>query len=152
VCAEAFSKVATDSYEPDRDARAWVRFMLTAHLRQAQVLKRRVNEGEALWKRLEKLAATRSVPDRSIVALFDAALGLRVRSVTYRGALDEASLEVITEATASRDLRQLVGEGLLEAVGEKRGRHYRATRDVKVIREMITKDRKKSEKSDPFGK
>jgi Fic family protein len=150
--AEVFAKVATDSYQSDRNARPWVRFMLTAHLRQAQVLKLRVNEGEVVWKRLEKLAATRGVPDRSVVALFDAALGLRVRSGTYRAALDDASLEVITEATASRDLRQLVEEGLLDAVGEKRGRHYLATRDVAAIQQSVTKDRKKSDKSDPFEK
>jgi hypothetical protein len=111
-----------------------------------------VNEGEVIWKRLEKFAGTRGVPDRSVVALFDAALGLRVRSGTYRAALEDASLEIITEATAGRDLRQLVDDGLLEAVGEKRGRHYVATRDVTSIRESITKDRKKTEKSDPFEK
>jgi Fic family protein len=147
--AEVFARVVGDTYEPERDARPWVRFMLTAHLRQAQTLKRRVNEDEMIWKRLEKLTATRGVPDRSVVALFDAALGLRVRSGGYRSALDEASLESITEATASRDLRQLADEGLLEAVGEKRGRHYRATREVTAIREALTIDRKK-ERADPF--
>jgi len=150
--AEVFAKVVADNYQPERDARPWVRFMLTAHLRQAQTLKRRVNEDELLWKRLEKLTTTRGVPDRSVVALFDAALGLRVRSGGYRSALDEASLESITEATASRDLRQLAEEGLLEAVGEKRGRHYRATPEVTAIREAMTSDRKKKEKSDPFEK
>ena len=149
---EALANVAAGSYQPERDTRPWVRFMLTAHLRQAQTLKRRVSEYEQIWNRFEKMVASRGLPDRSVVALFDASLGLRVRSSTYRAALDETSLEEITEATASRDLRQLAEAELLEAVGEKRGRHYRATSDVEAVRQAITSARKKQDKSDPFAK
>ena len=149
---DVLANVAAGSYQPERDTRPWVRFMLTAHLRQAQTLKRRVSENELIWNRLEKMVASRGLPDRSVVALFDASLGLRVRSGTYRAALDQTSLEVITEATASRDLRHLAEAGLLEAVGEKRGRHYRATWDVEAIRQAITSARKKKDKSDPFAK
>ncbi len=149
---DVLANVASGSYQPERDTRPWVRFMLTTHLRQAQTIKRRMGEHELIWNRLEKLAASRGLSDRSMVALFDASLGLRVRSSTYRAALDETSLEEITEATASRDLRQLAEVGLLEAVGEKRGRHYRATSDVEAVRQAITSTRNKKEKSDPFAK
>ena len=149
---EVLANVAAGSYQPERDTRPWVRFMLTAHLRQAQTLKRRVSENELIWDHLEKMVASRGLPDRSVVALFDASLGLRVRSATYRAALEQTSLEEITEATASRDLRQLAEGGLLEAVGEKRGRHYQATSDVEAVRRAITSARKKKDKSDPFAK
>ncbi|MHB8379056.1 MAG: Fic family protein [Acidimicrobiales bacterium] len=150
--ADSLAKVATRAVPPGRDTRPWVRFMLTAHLRQTQTVKRRVNESELLWHRLEKLVKARGLSDRVVVALFDASLGLRVRSATYRAATDETSFEEITEATASRDLRQLADVGLLEAVGEKRGRHYRATSEINAIRLAITSERKKKEKSDPFAK
>ena len=149
---EVVSKVAADSFQPDRDTRPWVRFVLTAHLRQAQTLKRRLNEHDLLWHRLEKMAASRALPDRSVVALFDASVGLRVRSATYRAAVDGADFEDITEATASRDLRQAAEGGLLEAVGEKRGRHYRATTDLAALRQAMVNDRKKKDTSDPFAK
>lgn len=148
---DVLANVASNSYQPERDVRPWVRFMLTAHLRQAQNVKRRVGEHELIWDRLEKMVASRGLPERNVVALFDAALGLRIRSATYRAALDASSLEVVTEATASRDLRQLAEDGLLEAVGEKRGRHYRATSEVEAVRQAITSVRKKKEKADPFS-
>ena len=149
---EVLANVAAGSYQPERDTRPWVRFMLTAHLRQAQTLKQRVSENELIWDHLEKMVASRGLPDRSVVALFDASLGLRVRSATYRAALEQTSLEEITEATASRDLRQLADSGLLDSVGEKRGRHYQATSDVGDVRRAITSARKKKDKSDPFAK
>jgi len=149
---DVLAQVGATSWQPERDARAWIRFALTAHLRQAQTLKRRLSEHEQLWERLEKLASSRGLPDRTVVALYDASLGLRVRSATYRAAFNEASTEAITEATASRDLRQSAEDGLLEAVGEKRGRHYRATSDVASIRQSIRSARKKKERSDPFMK
>ncbi|HVA52471.1 MAG TPA: Fic family protein [Acidimicrobiales bacterium] len=150
--AESLGDVTAGYFQPDRDTRPWVRFMLTAHLLQAKTVKRRVNESELLWDRLEKVAKTHGLPDRSVVALFDAALGLRVRSTTYRSAIDQTFFEEITEATASRDLRQSADAGLLEAVGEKRGRHYRATSEVGALRQTITSERKKKDWPDPFAK
>ena len=83
---------------------------------------------------------------------FDATVGHRVRSATYRASLNGTSTEEITEVTASRDLRQLSEDGLLEAVGEKRGRHYRATTDLQALWRAITDARKKKNRVDPFLK
>ena len=149
---DVLAQVGARSWQPDRDARPWVRFMLTAHLRQAQTLKRRVGENDLLWGQLEKLAASKGLPDRTVVALYDASVGLRVRSATYRASLNGTSTEEITEVTASRDLRQLSEDGLLEAVGEKRGRHYRATTDLQALWRAITDARKKKNRVDPFLK
>ena len=38
------------------------------------------------------------------------------------------------------------------AVGEKRGRHYRATTDLQTLWRLITDARKKKERADPFLK
>jgi Fic family protein len=149
---DVLAAVGAGSWQPDRDARPWVRFMLTAHLRQAQTLKRRLSETEVMWSRIEKLVASRGLPDRTVVALFDASLDLRIRSSTYRATRNETADEEITETTASRDLRQLVEVGLLEGVGEKRGRHYVSTTELKALRQSIIDDRKKKERSDPFLK
>ena len=60
------------------------------------------------------------LPDRASVPLFDAALGFRLTNARYR-----ADAEV-TELVASRDLKRISDAGLLMAIGEKRGRVYRA--------------------------
>jgi Fic family protein len=149
---DVLAEVGAGSWQPDRGSGPWIRFMLTAHLRQAQTLKRRLSETEVMWSRLEKLAVSRGLPDRTVVALFDASLDLRIRSSTYRAARNETADEEITETTASRDLRQLVEVGLLEGVGEKRGRHYVSTTELQALRQSIIDDRKKKERSDPFLK
>src|SRR5882757_3116944 len=111
------------SWQPDRDSRPWIRFTLTAHLRQARTILQRVKESERMWVELEQTAHDLKLPDRSVTALFDAMIGLRVRNATYRAYFDDTP-DAITEATASRDLQKLVQADLLEARGERRGRHY----------------------------
>ena len=61
--------VGGGSWHPERDARPWVRFTLTAHLRQARTMLRRVNESEQLWVALDKLTQERRLPERAINAL-----------------------------------------------------------------------------------
>lgn len=137
------------SWQPDRDARPWVRFTLTAHLRQARTMLRRVRESERMWHDLESLVKDLKLPDRGIMALFDAMLGLRVRNATYR-AYFEDSPEEITEATASRDLQKLVQAGLLSPKGERRGRHYVARSALIAIRQTVLRARTPRDDTDPF--
>jgi Fic family protein len=134
------------SWQPERDTRSWMRFILTAHFRQAQTLLRRVRESEQLWSELEKLVAKHALPERVIPALFDAALGLRVRNATYR-TIDEG----MSEQTASRDLRSMVDRGLLEPHGEKRGRHYVATDELADVWGLIRAKRSPRPNEDPFA-
>lgn len=56
-----------------------------------------------------------------MLALADAASGFKVRNPTYRRAAE------ITDNLASKDLKALVDQGLLELHGEKRGRYYVAS-------------------------
>lgn len=146
---DVLGRVGGGSWQPDRDARPWVRFALTAHLRQARTMLRRVKESEQLWDMLERLIAGTSVPDRAVGALFDAAIGLRVRNTTYRAAQDEP--DAVTEQTASRDLRQLVELGLLTPKGEKRGRYYVASPVLTAVQRQIVARRDARDDSDPFA-
>jgi Fic family protein len=145
------AEVGQGRWNPQRDARAWLRFSLTAHLRQARTTLRRVKEGERLWIELEHIAENHSaLPERAISALFDAASGLRVRNSTYRAGLKDAG-EEITMQTAARDLGQLVRLGLLTARGKARGRIYVAGQDLIKLRESVSGSRDPRDDSDPFA-
>lgn len=137
--------VGAGKWHPERDTRPWLRFILTAHFRQAQTLLRRVRESEQLWASLEALVAKHSLPERVIPALYDAALGLRVRNATYR-TIDEG----MNEQTASRDLRLMVDRGLLAPHGEKRGRFYVATEELAAEWAAIRTKRHPRSNEDPF--
>ncbi len=143
------AQVGDGSWQPERDTRPWIRYILTAHLRQARTMLRRVNESERIWSEVERLVSSRRLPERTIMALFDATLGLRIRNATYRSYFEDGQDE-ITEATASRDLRQLVDAGLIAPRGERRGRYYVARPELAGIREMVISMRDKRDGSDPF--
>ena len=146
---QVLADVGGGSFQPHRDARPWVRFVLVAHLRQARTMLRRVRESERIWSEIERLVGVHSLPDRASQAIFDAVLGLRVRNATYRAYFADTPDE-ITEATATRDLRALVGAGLLEPRGEKRGRHYVAQDPLTEIRRRVRSDRDARDDTDPF--
>ena len=79
-----------------------------------------------------------------IFALFDAALGFKVRNPLYRSAAD-VSLNL-----ASRDLAHLAEIGLLMPHGEKRGRYYVATPIIAEIY-RLERDRERRSEEDPFA-
>lgn len=135
------AEVGGGSWQPERPATAWVRFCLTAHYRQAMTLVRRVQEHEQLWVECSELAHRRRVPERAVAALMDAALGLRIRNASYRTAVELSHGDAISELTATRDLKALVEAGLLEAVGERRARHYRASGEVRAVWEGLRRER-----------
>jgi Fic family protein len=146
---EVLGKVGGGGWHPERDTRPWIRFILTAHVRQARTLLLRVRESEQMYERLERLVMDRGLQERTTVALFDAALGLRVRRATYRAQFEDTD-EEMSEQTASRDLRQLVDAGLLVPRGEKRGRYYLGSPEVRGLRDEIVAGRQLRDDSDPF--
>lgn len=146
---DVLAEVGGGSWCPERDARPWIRFIMTAHLRQARTMLRRIRESSRMWSELELLVDKQGLPERSIMALFDAMVGLRVRNATYRAYFQDTP-EEITEATASRDLRALVAADLLEATGEKRGRHYVARPGLRSIFETVVRSRVHEDEADPF--
>jgi Fic family protein len=147
---DVLADVGGGHWQPQRDARAWLRFALTAHLRQARTWFRRIKESERLWGELEQVASARRLPGRSLVVLFDAAMGFRVRNATYRAAL-EAGDDPISDGTASRDLRALVDAGLLVKHGTKRGTYYTAGPELEALRRAIRDARHPRDDSDPFA-
>ncbi|MGH3939791.1 MAG: Fic family protein [Pseudonocardiaceae bacterium] len=147
---DVLAQVGGGSWQPQRDVRPWLRFTLTAHLRQVRTMLQRVRESERTWTELEEIVRINKLPERSIMALFDAALGLRVRNVTYRSYYADTPDE-ITEATATRDLRKLVSSGLLEPRGEKSGRHYVAQAELISICQRIIAAREPRDNTDPFA-
>lgn len=147
---DILARVGGGSWQPERDPRPWVRFCLTAHLRQGRTTLRRIKESERLWIDLERLAGHFALPERTIIALYDAAAGFRVRNAVYRASFDESE-EEITEQVASRDLRRLTEVGLLVPHGEKRGRVYTASRQLRDIQHAIVAARDPRDDSDPFA-
>lgn len=115
---EVLATVGQGRWHPERDARPWLRFCLTAHYRQAQNLVRWGRIFQRLWDALEREIAQHHLPERVITALSDAALGYKVRNAMYRKAAD------IALVAAGRDLKAAAEAGFLQPKGERRGRFY----------------------------
>ena len=142
---DVLAEVGAGSWHPERDARPWIRFNLTAHYRQAQTLLRRVEDSEMRWGELEAMVAAAGLPDRSIGPLFNASLGLRLRNHAYR---TDAG---VSEQVASRELRLLVESGMLEARGERRGRYYLRSQRLLELDQSIRRRRPARSTDDPFS-
>lgn len=140
---DVLAQVGTGSWHPERDARPWVRYCLTAHFRQASTLVIRANIFQKLWDALENETTARGLPIRTIPALGEAALGLKIRNATYRKSAD------ISDNVASRDLKLLSDVGLLVPEGEKRGRHYVASEALRAFGAAAARGEKK-QIEDPF--
>jgi Fic family protein len=147
---EVLTDVAHGSWSPTRDARPWLRFCLSAHYRQAQTLLRRIEETEALWDGCEQLARRHRLPDRTVGALCDAARGWRLRRSLYVKTVRSSAGEEITDATATRDLSAMAKAGLLEPVGEKRGRYYQPTKELIQVWRAIREMRLQRPTDDPY--
>lgn len=117
------------------DATLWVKFNLRAHHMQAQTMRRRFDEAETQWRKLDELLADSKLNDRVGAALFDALIGLRVTRPSY------VKLTELDERTATRDLVSAAEISLLEARGERRGRHYAAAEPLRRIQEQIRSER-----------
>ncbi|MDI1465638.1 Fic family protein [Catellatospora sp. KI3] len=114
---QALQETQGGSFQPERDARPWLRFALTAHHKQAQLVQRRVDYSARLWRELEQVAAERGLPERVVSALYAAALG-EMRRTTYQGD------ENLTRDQAIRDVQALVKNGLVRARGNAATRVY----------------------------
>lgn len=124
---DVLAAVGKGSWQPGNDARPWIRFNLTAHYRQAATVLRRNRMLARLWDVLEGEVKTAGLPERVMLALSDAAMGLRIRSIHYR------HLAEISEVVASRDLKNLIQAGLLVPIGQKRGRSYVGSDKIRKI-------------------
>ena len=114
---EALRSTQQGSFQPERDAHPWLRFVFAAHHRQAQRVKRRYDWTVRLWNDLARLADERGLPDRAVSALYAAALG-EVRRTTYQQ--DES----LSRDQAIRDIQALTRTGLLAPRGNATTRVY----------------------------
>lgn len=139
---DVLALVGGGGWNPERDCRPWVRFCLTAHYQQAQTLLRRSREFERVYEELTALVRRAGLPERTALALVEAAFGVRVRNASYRIGAE------ISNNLASRDLKALVDAGLLLPQGERRGRAYLPGAGVRAIRE---RNRMPRSLDDPFS-
>jgi Fic family protein len=144
---DVLAEVGQGSWHPEDDARPWVRFSLTAHLRQAKTLLARVKESEELWERCVVEAQSARLPSRIVPVLFNTALGFRAQRSLYRSFVEED----VSDAMATRDLRAMADAGLLVAHGERRGRFYTASEGLRAIAVEIRGRRPRLDDSDPFA-
>lgn len=148
---DVLAEVGQGAWNPQHSALPWVRFCLTAHYRQARTHLRRIEETEQLWVGCSELAERHALPERSVGALLDAAMGLRLRNGSYRDLSLRGAGEEISELTASRDLRALVSAGLFAPVGANRGRYYLASAELTALRERARATRPPRAEFDPFA-
>ncbi len=144
---DVLAQVGRGAWHPEHDARPWVRFCLTAHLRQARTLLWRARQAELMWGALEEELGGAGLPERLIPLLHNVSLGFRARNATYRATAESE----ITEATASRDLRAATEAGLLLSHGERRGRFYTASNRLRTMLAEIRAQRPAEDEADPFA-
>jgi Fic family protein len=136
------AEVGQGSWHPERDALPWIKFCLTAHYRQATTLLRRIEEMGRLVAALTVEVKSRKFNERVLNALIDAAINLKVSNPTYRKQAN------VSNQVGKIDLINLAEAGLLEKKGEKRGRYYVASAELKAVREGIRLEHKQE---DPFA-
>jgi Fic family protein len=147
---DILASVGEGRWNPQNDARPWLRYCLRAHYYQARTQLRRVQETERLYESCAEIAARNNLPERAVGALAEVAYGLRLTHSTYKTIVEVTAGEDISGLTASRDLKALVDARLLEPVGRTRGRYYLADPTLIDERRRIQSSRAPSETSDPF--
>ena len=109
------------AYDPDRDGGPWIEFCIDAHLSQATERRRWVLTAYARHDFCVRIAAAAGYPERFVIALDQALLGLPLTNAEYRR---EAS---VASPTAVQDLQRLRRDGRLEQQGAGRSVRYVAT-------------------------
>lgn len=143
--------VGAGAWHPERNARPWVRFCMRAHYLQATTTMRRREEIEDLWNKCVELTEQQGLPERCAAGLMDAAIGIRIRRKVYRSSVESAMGEELSDLTASRDLKAMVGTGLLDPVGERRTRYYLAGEPLTRLRDQVRSKRPPKSSDDPFA-
>lgn len=134
------AEVGQGAWRPEGSALDWVRYCLTAHYVQAASVLRRIRESERIWVELEVLRTARGLHERTMAAVFDAAIGLRIRNASYRAQLRDWR-EPVSNQVATSDLKSMVDAELLAQHGQKRGTYYVAAPIVSEIAARIRRER-----------
>lgn len=134
---DILSEVGEGAWNPQGDARPWVRFCLRAHYIQAVSVLRRAREAEQIWVAVDELREAHGLPERAMSSLFDVATGLRIRNAAHRKNVELTELVEISHQVATNDLRAMVNAGLISQRGTKRGAYYVAADRLVEVREKI---------------
>lgn len=134
---DILAKVGQGAWDPELDARPWVRFCLRAHYIQAASVLARIRESERIWVAVDELREKHDLPERVVSSLFDAVTGLRIRNSSHRKSVESAELVKISKQTATNDLGAMVRAGLIRQRGEKRGAYYEAADALLAIHERV---------------
>ena len=148
---DALAETAAGSWSPERSARPWIEFCLTAHYRQAATVRRRIDLFEARWDRCEQIVARSRLSGRVIDALMHSAQGWSLKRSLYVRIVRSATGEEISDAMATRDLAAMAAAGLLEPVGEKRGRYYLPSESLRALEQGIRAMQPARPAIDPYG-
>jgi len=138
---DVLAAVGKGAFHPENDCRAWIRFNLVAHFRQASWLLQRSRMTQRIWNEVEQLATRKGLPERGLSTLVDAAFGFKIRRTHYMNAAE------VSEQVASRDLRIMVDRGVLAGEGETRGRIYLAS---PLLQEIYVRNYESRTLVDPF--
>ena len=114
-------QVQGPSYDPRGDASPWVEFCIDAHVSQAAERRQWAVTAYTRHDFCVRLAAEKRYPERFVIALDQALIGLPLRNVDYRREADIAS------PTAVQDLQRLRHDGWLEQQGGGRSVRYVAS-------------------------
>lgn len=132
---DVLATVGQGKWSPGNDCLPWIRFCLKAHFQQAQRMIRRSQEYERMFELIHALTKQHDLNERSEMPLLDACTGVRITNSRYRSEVN------VTEYVASRDLKKLSEIGLLERIGDGRGRTYQAGEALKLIRQKTRSPR-----------
>lgn len=111
-------------FDPARDASPWVEFCIEAHVFQAAERRRWLELAYARHDFCEQLARDAGYPDRFVIGLEQALLGLPLTNADYRRET------AIASPTAVQDLQRLRRDGWLDQHGGGRSIRYSASRKL----------------------
>jgi Fic family protein len=121
----ALEEAQGPEFDAHRDASAWVEFCIEAHVFEATERRRWLEIAHARHDFCEQLAREESYPERFVIALDQALLGLPLTNIDYRR---EAA---IATPTATQDLQRLRHDEWLEQEGGGRSVRYVAGRKLR---------------------
>ena len=84
-----------------------------------------------MWVEAARITEEHKLPERMQQALADGILGLKIKNSSYR------KFAEVSENLASRDLKILVDAGYLVPEGQKRGRVYLPSQELRTIRGRV---------------
>jgi len=117
-------EVQGGSYQPQRDASAWVEFCVQAHIAQARRRIEQIARAGVRWAYLENLVERRGWPDRVVIAL-EQSLSQGLDRGSYAAEAD------VSAPTASNDFRRLLDARLVDQRGRGRTTRYVASETLR---------------------